>query len=119
MDRRLDTALERIISAALRIGLAASAFMLVVGIAMFFLAPGQGAIQAIDLAWLESASLKELLAEPAAWLSCGIGILMFTPILRVVITAVTFSAERDWRYTGVSILVLLVISVGIAIAFLG
>ncbi len=39
----------------------------------------------------------------------GVIVLIFTPVLRVILSLVTFSLERDWLYVGITALVLLII----------
>ena len=47
--------------------------------------------------------------SPAGFLSLGILLLIATPILRILGSLVEFIGQRDWRYTLVTILVLLIL----------
>lgn len=47
--------------------------------------------------------------RPSGFLALGILILIATPIFRVLGACVTFSYERDWRYAGLTFIVLLVL----------
>jgi uncharacterized membrane protein len=47
----------------------------------------------------------------------GIGVLIITPIIRILACVFSFGRERDWLYLGITILVLVVIAVSMAIGF--
>ncbi len=47
--------------------------------------------------------------RPSGFLALGILILIATPILRVLGSFVVFSYEKDWRYAGITLIVLLVL----------
>jgi uncharacterized membrane protein len=54
--------------------------------------------------------------RPVAFLSLGLMILIATPAIRVIGSVIVFLWERDWRYAGITLLVL---SVMIASVLLG
>jgi len=54
--------------------------------------------------------------RPVAFLSLGLMVLMATPAIRVLGSVIVFLWERDWRYAGITMLVL---SVMIASVLLG
>jgi uncharacterized membrane protein len=54
--------------------------------------------------------------RPSGFLALGILILIATPIFRVLGSFVVFSYEKDWRYAGITLIVLLVL---IASLFIG
>ncbi len=55
-------------------------------------------------------------SDPAALTECGILLLLLTPIFRIIVAAVTFALERDYKYVVVSLGVLAVILVSIGFA---
>lgn len=62
-------------------------------------------------------ALRGLVAlRPVAFLSLGLMVLMATPAIRVLGSVIVFLWERDWRYAGITLLVL---SVMIASVLLG
>lgn len=44
-----------------------------------------------------------------SWIQMGVVVLMLTPILRVVISLVDFTVQRDWVYVAITLIVLSVI----------
>jgi uncharacterized membrane protein len=51
--------------------------------------------------------------RPSGFLALGLLMLIATPILRVVGSFVAFVHERDWRYAGVTLLVLMILSISL------
>jgi uncharacterized membrane protein len=51
--------------------------------------------------------------RPSGFLSLGLLVLIATPVLRVVGSFAAFVYERDWRYAGITFLVLLVVIMSI------
>lgn len=45
------------------------------------------------------------------WMQLGVVVLMLTPIMRVVLSLVDFSIQRDWLYMAITAIVLVVIIV--------
>lgn len=45
------------------------------------------------------------------WIQLGVVVLMLTPIMRVVLSLVDFSIQRDWLYVAITAIVLVVIIV--------
>lgn len=57
-----------------------------------------------------SVFFKELTdGKTGAIIELGIIIMLFTPVLRVIFAAIAFWKEKDWLYTLLSLLVLLII----------
>jgi uncharacterized membrane protein len=52
--------------------------------------------------------------SPPAFLSLGLLLLIGTPVLSVLGTVIMFACTREWRYVLLSLLVLAILSVGIA-----
>jgi uncharacterized membrane protein len=53
--------------------------------------------------------------RPSGFLSLGLLVLIATPVVRVVGSFIAFIYERDWRYAGITFLVLLVVICSIVI----
>lgn len=53
--------------------------------------------------------------RPSGFLSLGLLVLIATPVVRVVGSFIAFIYERDWRYAGITFLVLLVVILSIVI----
>jgi len=61
-------------------------------------------------------ALRLILAlQPVGFLSLGLVVLIATPMLRVVGSILVFVWQRDWRYAGVTLLVLLIMIASIAL----
>jgi uncharacterized membrane protein len=118
MPHALDRKLERLVSRTLKTGIAGSGALMVAGFALALLYPETMAADQWQLAWLASQPLSLLATHPSFYLTAGILLLMCTPILRVLITLITFVIERDWRYVLISAAVLLILSVSIVLAAL-
>ena len=56
-----------------------------------------------------------LALHPVGFLSLGLVVLIATPMLRVVGSILVFVWQRDWRYAGVTFLVLLIMIASIAL----
>jgi uncharacterized membrane protein len=53
--------------------------------------------------------------RPSGFLSLGLLVLIATPVVRVVGSFVAFIYERDWRYAGITFLVLLIVTLSIVL----
>jgi uncharacterized membrane protein len=95
--------------------------MLVLGLASSTVAMGAGLIlslvlktplpsEALPLGQVIQAVKKPL---PSGFLSLGLLLLVATPILRVFGTLIMFICTREWRYVLVTLLVLIILSLGI------
>lgn len=51
--------------------------------------------------------------DPQALISCGVFILIFLPILRVILTGIFFLVEKDFVFVGLSLTVLVLLFVGL------
>lgn len=94
------------------VGLTAAAVLMVAGV-LLGLVTGQGLPDAM-------VPLSNLLAElarfnPAAFISLGLLALIATPILRVAGSIVGFAIERDWRYTLITTVVLVIVILSIVL----
>jgi len=108
-----DRRLELIVSYLLRIGVGASAFLVMAG-AVVYLAQHGVAVADYHTFRGEPAayrSLTGLLALEAlrhgeGLIQLGLVLLIFTPMARVALTLLMFLGQRDWIYVAVSALVL-------------
>lgn len=51
--------------------------------------------------------------EAAGFITLGLLVLIATPVMRVILSAVTFIVEKDWRFTGITLIVLATVLVSI------
>ncbi len=112
-DRRLRQA-ELAISHVLRGGVLISAAIILLGVVWFYLQ--MAVIGHATLTYPRSVSdvVRELAqGDPLALVTLGLLILLLTPILRVAISIVIFAIERDWLYTVITLVVLLILLVSL------
>jgi uncharacterized membrane protein len=53
--------------------------------------------------------------KPIGFLSLGLLLLIATPVVRVVASVIIYAANRDWRYTLVTLTVLLIIVLSVVL----
>ncbi len=105
--------LERIIQPLLAWGVWVSAGLMLVGL-LLNLRSGHGLPAAVPAL---NQILPQLLAlQPDSFLAVGLVVLIATPILRVVISAVAFLLESDRRYARITGIVLLIVIASIVFA---
>jgi uncharacterized membrane protein len=102
---------ERWTGFVLRIGLWASASLMILGLLISAIYPSTIA------AFSSNPTLNNLLArilsgtfDPVTLMFAGLVSLMFTPILRVIAAVIAFGLEHDWRFVFVSSVVLLLLT---------
>ena len=59
--------------------------------------------------------MRAISLRPSGFLSLGLLVLIATPVVRVIGSFIAFIYERDWRYAGITFLVLLVVVLSIVI----
>lgn len=106
-----EKTLELQLSKTLRWGIVISSIFLVIGTIVLFvmhvnmtIAP-PSIYQLISSIRLEGV-LHGLITNPFFYLYAGILLLMITPIMRIIISVISFIAERDWRFAFVTLFVL-------------
>lgn len=57
--------------------------------------------------------------DPVSVISLGLLLMIITPVTRVAVSIIAFAMERDWRYVGITALVLLVLLVSFALGKAG
>lgn len=117
--------LDPVISTILRYGVLASAFVILIGVALFVM---QGGARAVLFSphvippgvEQDPRSLKVVLdqlspRQPANITDLGLLLLIATPVLSVLVSAVAFAVERDWMYLGIATFVLAMLAIGFAL----
>ena len=112
-DQRLRQA-ELIISHVLRGGVVASAGIIAIGVLRFYLQMAFTGHDTLSYPHTLPTVIEQLTrGEPLAIVMLGLLVLLLTPILRVAISIVVFALERDWLYTVITLLVLLILLVSL------
>lgn len=100
-----------IIGWILRGGAILSAAIILIGILLLLLHPGdlpETSLQAfphtLDQVWTGLLAL-----QPQPVIAAGLLLLIATPVMTVTAAAVTFALERDWRYVVIALLVLAIL----------
>lgn len=113
--------LELVVSRVLRIGVAVSATLLVVGLV---LATARGQLDGLREAW-SAGTVPAVAASPAALadgvahlradavLLLGLVVLVLTPTVRVVASLVAYGRDRDWTYVALTATVLVLLGVSV------
>ncbi len=116
-----DTAAERdallrrtelIISHVLRGGVLLSAAVILIGVVLFYIRwLGSGERLHVTSFPHSLGAVGSGLAhgDPLAVIALGLLLLLATPVLRVAVSVITFALERDWLYTGITLLVLAIL----------
>lgn len=105
---------ELIISYVLRGGVLLAAAIIALGVVLFYaryLAAGGrgGPVSYPDTIGGVFAGLGHF--DPVAVIAFGLLVLLLTPVLRVLVSVITFAMERDWAYTGITLLVFVILLV--------
>ncbi|HEX8994617.1 MAG TPA: TSUP family transporter [Ktedonobacterales bacterium] len=98
---------EIVISNVLRGGVLLSAGVILIGSLLYYLRPAaERAGYATYPHTLGQVATAVATGNPEGIITLGLLILLATPVLRVAVSIVAFALERDWLYTGVTLLVL-------------
>ncbi|HKW22197.1 MAG TPA: DUF1634 domain-containing protein [Ktedonobacterales bacterium] len=112
-DRRLRQA-ELAISHVLRGGVVISAAIILLGVVWFYLQMAiAGHATLIYPHTVVEVAQQLARGDPLALVALGLLILLLTPILRVAISIIIFALERDWLYTVITLIVLLILLVSL------
>lgn len=115
MSKLKDTDIQTIIGWVLRVGVFLSIAVCICGAAVYLFAHGHdiahyGRFNGVPASIQAGELIKSIAAlKGRAIIQTGIILLIATPIMRVLFSAIGFAAERDYLYTGITILVLLII----------
>jgi uncharacterized membrane protein len=109
-DSLLTRNLNQVVHKILVVGLLASAMLMLIGLGLDLILN-----QALTAETLQpdEALRRALALRPSGFFSLGLIMLMLTPLLRVVSSVLVFIWEHDWRYAGVTILVLFVMLISV------
>jgi len=55
-------------------------------------------------------------ANGVAWMQLGVLVLLFTPVLRVLVLAIGWAIERDWRMALVALVVLVLLAISLVVS---
>ncbi len=113
------------ISWVLRVGLAISLALESAGVRLNYIHTGDSTFQ-FDQSWL--AGGKDFFSfawttmvsaasavTPLSLVSLGIVVLMLTPYVRVVTSVLYYACERDWKFVGITLVVLVIITLGLLV----
>lgn len=108
--------LNEIVHSVLIVGLVTCVTLLMVGLILGFVEQRPIPDTTIPLG---EAIRRALILRPSGFLSLGLLVLMLTPLLRVIGSMLVFIYERDWRFVGITALVLIVMTISILIGHAG
>lgn len=115
VDQRPDH--DRWIAWTLKIGVLLSACLLLTGLVSASLTPAKASPETLlTMSEFLTAALHGRLPLSETFLYAGIVMLIFTPVMRVGAAVVTFMAEHDWKFVGVSAVVLAVLFIEVIIS---
>lgn len=114
---------ELVISFVLRGGVLLSAGIILVGVIAYYVRYGSAASRlAADRVFPHTvSSVFAGLAQgsPLAIIALGLLVLLATPVLRVLVSIFAFAVERDWRYTVITTIVLVILLVSFFLGKVG
>lgn len=111
-----DTNIQTLIGWILRIGVLVSMLIAIIGGVIYVYRHGQE-----HVSYVQFKGVPDFVYTPAgiwhgiwqtrgrAIIQAGIVLLIFTPVLRVIVSGIGFLIEKDYLYTGISALVLFII----------
>jgi len=116
LDHRHDRQLEQMVGKILRVGVIVSALVMLVGAALY-LATSAGARPDYHTFHGEPLSLRRVSAivadaavfHPKGVMQLGIVLLLATPLMRVVLSAISFAIQKDVLYVVVTSMVFAVL----------
>ncbi len=116
-----EHSLEKIVSLTLRIGVVLSSICMVIGFFCYAFNPQAhtelGVIRPSGLfLYIRTLTFTQVISSPLLFLTLGTLILIATPIIRVAVTIVGFSLEKDWKFFWISVTVLCIIGISILVA---
>ncbi|WP_163654730.1 DUF1634 domain-containing protein [Listeria sp. PSOL-1] len=100
---------EAVVGGLLRIGVLISAFIIVVGLILFIFTGKSGYPENFYPTTIHDICSGLLALKPFAIIMFGLFCLILTPVLRVVVSFVTFFIEKDYLYVIITAIVLLIL----------
>ncbi len=107
-EQRRD--LNAVVHSVLVVGLAASTVLLLIGVALALVEHSPLPNSTIPIG---EAVQRVIGLRPSGFMNLGLFVLILTPVLRVVGSLFVFLYERDWRYLGITALVLVVMLISL------
>jgi uncharacterized membrane protein len=104
--------LDQVIHQLLVIGLAISVIFMLLGL---FLDLTMHRVIPTAIPQISEIFSRALALRPSGFLSLGLLVLMATPIVRVIGSFIAFIYERDWRYAGITFLVLIIVTLSVVL----
>lgn len=105
---------EKNIGKILTVGTILSACVILFGILLFFVKGSTGL--STDQLLHQGRFFAELKTfAPEAWLMSGLFLLILTPVLRVAVSIWSFYHEKDYIYTGITIVVLIILLISMVL----
>ena len=110
------TKIEKRISVAMRVGVAVSAIIMLLGFVLLLINYKD------NFTGLNEPSITDIIKgllsfNPYSIMLLGIFLLILTPVLRVVTCVVLFAKQKDKLYTAITILVFLILIVSFAVGY--
>lgn len=107
-------------SVVLTVGVVVSAFLVAAGFAASFVVGWTGSLVGASTAATETTEFSELLQrllvlQPLAIVQTGLVVLIATPVVRVVATALGFRRQGDSLYVALSLVVLALLAVSLGL----
>jgi uncharacterized membrane protein len=115
-EENLPAHLRGIVTRVLRAGVGLTVLLLLSGLALFFaVGPGSVIPARVGLSGL----LRGLAtADASAYLYLGIVVLLATPLVRVALSAGLFARSGDRSFSGITLLVLALLSLSVLVGFI-
>lgn len=110
------TKIEKRISVAMRIGVGVSAAIMLLGFVLLLINYKDNFTGITELSITDI--FKGLLSfNPYSIMFLGILLLILTPVLRVITCVILFAKQKDKLYTGITILVLLILVISFMVGY--
>ncbi len=101
---------DEVLHKLLIIGLILSVILILIGLALS-LATHQklpSTVPSLNTVFAEVFALN-----PAGFIGLGLLVLIATPIVRVISSVIAFTLERDWKFAGITLIVLITVVISI------
>jgi uncharacterized membrane protein len=105
---RLDQAIHRLLVVGLAVSVAFMLFGLFLDLVLHRVVP-------TTIPDLREVLIRVVSLRPSGFLALGLLVLIATPVVRVIASFIAFVYERDWRYAGITLVVLLVVILSIVL----
>lgn len=112
MENSVDQAVfvRKLVQFLLRVGLVLSMILMVTGL---FVNVASGHVQSVVVPMFDL--LKESLSVGDRLLGMGVLILALTPLIRVITLTLLWMKEKDWKFVGISILVIIALMISVSL----